>query len=59
MIYLVAGVALLCAVFAYLVRIMVSDMGWKKTMEGLVFAIGLTSIVALASVLISRGIGSL
>jgi len=46
-------------VFAYLVHIMVSDMGWKKTIEGLVFAIGLTSIVALASVLISRGICSL
>ena len=59
MIYLVVGVALLCAVFAYLVHIMVSDMGWKKTIECLVFAIGLTSIVALASVLISRGIGSL
>ena len=59
MIYLVVGVALLCAVFAYLVRIMVSDMGWRKTLEGLCFAVGMTSTVALASVLISRGIGSL
>lgn len=59
MIYLAVGVALMCAVFAYIVRIMVSDMGWKKTMEGLGFTIGLTSIVALASVLISRGVGSL
>lgn len=59
MIYLLAGVTLLLAVFSYILFIMVSDMGWKKVIEGLAFAIGLTSAVTIASVLISRGIGSL
>lgn len=59
MVYLLVGIAILCGVFSYLGYIMVSDMGWKKALEGLCFAVGVTTVVAVASVLISRGVGSL
>lgn len=59
MAYLLLGIAILCGVFSYLGYIMVSDMGWKKALEGLCFAVGATTVVAVASVLISRGVGSL
>ena len=54
MICLSIGIALLLAVCSYMLYIMISDIGWKKTLEGLCFAVGVTSAVALASVLISR-----
>lgn len=59
MVYLLAGIVMLCGVFSYLGYLMVSDMGWKKALEGLCFAVGMTTAVAVASVLISRGVGSL
>ena len=56
--YLIAGVVIMLFVFGIMTGVMVKDMGVKQTVSAWCWTLAMTTAIALASFLISKGLTS-